>query len=160
MQFKTVALSLFVALATADDISDLAAQIPSCAQSCWSSSAKQAGRRHHPLKALLRRRRADRRRHLQLADRRRKQAEREQRANLALELDMTRAQRDLARKQVEILTGQVRELQALNTKLVARLGREGISLDDESTSSLGSGGLTPGYLSRSATEQDLKARPN
>ncbi|KAI0098871.1 hypothetical protein GGR51DRAFT_536718 [Nemania sp. FL0031] len=43
MQFKNVALSLFVAIATADSISDLAAQIPSCAQSCLSDGAKKAG---------------------------------------------------------------------------------------------------------------------
>ncbi|KAJ8120399.1 hypothetical protein O1611_g10376 [Lasiodiplodia mahajangana] len=43
MQFKTVALSLFVAIAAADDISDLAAQVPSCAQSCLSDGAKKAG---------------------------------------------------------------------------------------------------------------------
>ncbi|KAI1150168.1 hypothetical protein F4825DRAFT_463551 [Nemania diffusa] len=57
--------------------------------------------------------------------RRRKVAEREQRADLALELDLTRAQRDVAREQVAILAAQVGELQALNTRLVARLGREG-----------------------------------
>ncbi|KAI0879052.1 hypothetical protein GGS24DRAFT_277683 [Hypoxylon argillaceum] len=43
MQFKTAALSLFVALAAADSISDLAAQIPSCATSCLNDGAKQAG---------------------------------------------------------------------------------------------------------------------
>ncbi|KAI1133321.1 hypothetical protein F5Y10DRAFT_228751 [Nemania abortiva] len=43
MQFKTVALSLFVAAAAADSISDIAAQIPSCAQSCLQDGAKQAG---------------------------------------------------------------------------------------------------------------------
>ncbi|KAI0187752.1 hypothetical protein EV127DRAFT_435962 [Xylaria flabelliformis] len=93
-------------------------------------------------------------------ERRRKQAEREQKANLALELEKTRAERDIARKEVEILAEQVRELQALNTKLVARLGREGISLDDVTTPSSGSGGVTPGILSRSVTEQDLVKQSN
>ncbi|KAI0862361.1 hypothetical protein F4860DRAFT_502745 [Xylaria cubensis] len=93
-------------------------------------------------------------------ERRRKQAEREQKANLALELEKTRAERDIARKEVEILAEQVRELQALNTKLVARLGREGISLDDVTTPNSGSGGVTPGILSRSVTEQDLVKQSN
>ncbi|KAI1274563.1 hypothetical protein F5Y07DRAFT_211215 [Xylaria sp. FL0933] len=43
MQIKTVALSLFVALASADSLADLAAQIPSCAKSCIEDGAKQAG---------------------------------------------------------------------------------------------------------------------
>ncbi|KAI1113212.1 hypothetical protein F5Y14DRAFT_227622 [Nemania sp. NC0429] len=64
-------------------------------------------------------------------ERRRKQAERELKANLALELDKTRAERDVARKENEILAEQVRRLQALNTRLVARLGRAGIGLDDD-----------------------------
>ncbi|KAI1752917.1 hypothetical protein F4782DRAFT_539967 [Xylaria castorea] len=88
-------------------------------------------------------------------ERRRKQVEREQKANLALELDKTRAERDIARKEIELLAEQVRQLQALNTKLVARLGREGIGLDDGLTPSSGSGGVTPGDLSGSVTEQDL-----
>ncbi|KAJ2988114.1 hypothetical protein NUW58_g4144 [Xylaria curta] len=88
-------------------------------------------------------------------ERRRKQAEREQKANLALELDKTRTERDIARREIEILAEQVGQLQAMNTKLVARLGREGISLDDVLTPSSRSGGLTPSNLSRSVTEQDL-----
>ncbi|KAI1355111.1 hypothetical protein F5Y01DRAFT_197320 [Xylaria sp. FL0043] len=43
MQIKAVALSLFVALASADSLADLAAQIPSCAKSCIDDGAKQAG---------------------------------------------------------------------------------------------------------------------
>lgn len=93
-------------------------------------------------------------------DRRRKQAEREQKANLTLELDKTRAERDIARKEIEILTEQIGQLQALNTKLVARLGREGIGLEDIMTPSSGSGGVTPGNLSRSVTEQNLLKQSN
>lgn len=74
-------------------------------------------------------------------ERRRKQAERENKANLALELDKTRAERDVARKENEILAEQVMQLQALNTRLVARLGREGISLDDDGMASSASSGL-------------------
>ncbi|KAI0427604.1 hypothetical protein F5Y09DRAFT_315713 [Xylaria sp. FL1042] len=43
MQFKTVVLSLFVALAAADSLDDLAAQIPSCAKTCIDDGAKKAG---------------------------------------------------------------------------------------------------------------------
>ncbi|KAI1113560.1 hypothetical protein F5Y14DRAFT_417588 [Nemania sp. NC0429] len=43
MQFRTVALSLFVALAAADNISDLAAKVPSCARPCIASAAEKAG---------------------------------------------------------------------------------------------------------------------
>jgi DNA repair exonuclease SbcCD ATPase subunit len=93
-------------------------------------------------------------------ERRRKQAEREDKANLALELEKTRAERDIARKEIEILKEQVGQLQALNTKLVARLGREGISLDDDLTPSSGSGGMTPGNIKRSVTEQYLEQKLN
>ncbi|KAI0486621.1 hypothetical protein F4859DRAFT_466296 [Xylaria cf. heliscus] len=93
-------------------------------------------------------------------ERRRKQIEREQKANLALELDKTRAERDIARKEIEILAEQVGKLQALNTKLVARLGREGIDLEDILTPGSGSGGATPGNISRSVTEQDLLKQSN
>ncbi|KAK5627877.1 hypothetical protein RRF57_003592 [Xylaria bambusicola] len=93
-------------------------------------------------------------------ERRRKQIEREDKANLTLELEKTRADRDVARKEIEILKEQVGQLQALNTKLVARLGREGISLDDSFTSSSGSRGPTPASLSGSVTEQDLEKRPS
>ncbi|KAL2752690.1 hypothetical protein ACRALDRAFT_1077851 [Sodiomyces alcalophilus JCM 7366] len=55
--------------------------------------------------------------------RRRKQAEREEKADMGLELQRVRAERDLALKQVEALTAQVGELQAQNTNLVAEMGR-------------------------------------
>lgn len=84
-------------------------------------------------------------------ERRRKQAERETKANLALELDNTRAERDVARRENEILTKQVMQLQALNTRLVARLGREGISLDDDGTSSSRSSVLAFSHPSGSVT---------
>ncbi|KAK3692232.1 hypothetical protein B0T22DRAFT_531754 [Podospora appendiculata] len=57
--------------------------------------------------------------------RRRKAEEREQRADVLRELEKTRAQRDVAWKEIVILKEQVGELQAQNTMLVARLGREG-----------------------------------
>ena len=93
--------------------------------------------------------------------RRRKQLEREEKANMTLELERTRADRDVARKEIEILKEQVGQLQALNTKLIARLGREGISLEDSSslTPSSGSGsrGPTPGA---SVTELGRERSPS
>ncbi|KAI3336940.1 hypothetical protein HD806DRAFT_475230 [Xylariaceae sp. AK1471] len=91
-------------------------------------------------------------------ERQRKQAEREDKANLALELDKTRAERDIARKEIEILKEQVGQLQGLNTKLVARLGREGISLGDDLTPNSGNGGFTPSTLRRSVTELELEQK--
>ncbi|OTA93316.1 hypothetical protein M434DRAFT_386009 [Hypoxylon sp. CO27-5] len=81
-------------------------------------------------------------------ERQRKALEREEKANLAMELDKVRAERDIARKQLEILKEQIGDLQTQNTLLVARLGREGISLDEEG---LNGGGKGPG-IKRSATE--------
>ncbi|KAI1393467.1 uncharacterized protein F4822DRAFT_14099 [Hypoxylon trugodes] len=61
-------------------------------------------------------------------EKRRKTLEKEDKANLAMELDKVRAERDIARKQMEMLKEQVGELQAQNTMLVARLGREGVGV--------------------------------
>lgn len=57
-------------------------------------------------------------------ERRRKAAEREEKGNLALELEKARAERNVALKQIDILREQVGELQAQNTSLVAKLGRQ------------------------------------
>ncbi|GAP84600.1 putative CFEM domain-containing protein [Rosellinia necatrix] len=43
MQFKTAALSLFVALAAADSIDDIAAKIPACAKTCLNDGSTAAG---------------------------------------------------------------------------------------------------------------------
>ncbi|KAJ9158397.1 Reticulocyte-binding protein 2 a [Coniochaeta hoffmannii] len=56
-------------------------------------------------------------------ERRRKAQEREERANIQIELERTRAERDVALKQMDILREQVGELQAQNTMLVAKLGK-------------------------------------
>jgi hypothetical protein len=56
-------------------------------------------------------------------ERRRKALEKEERANVQMELERTRAERDVALKQMEILKEQVGELQAQNTMLVAKLGK-------------------------------------
>ncbi|KAI1661715.1 hypothetical protein F4813DRAFT_398287 [Daldinia decipiens] len=80
-------------------------------------------------------------------ERRRKALEREEKTTLAMELDKMRAERDIAHKQMEILKEQIGELQAQNTKLVARLGREGINVDDSDGSS------SFGGIKRSMTDQ-------
>jgi hypothetical protein len=96
-------------------------------------------------------------------EKRRKQAEREEKANFALELQKVRAERDVARKEIEILKEQVGQLQALNTKLVARLGREGVTLGDEEGGG-GNGvgpdlvGSGPGNLRRAVTEKDMNRK--
>ncbi|KAH8837174.1 hypothetical protein MCOR27_010071 [Pyricularia oryzae] len=58
--------------------------------------------------------------------RRKKQVEREEKANIALELDRVKAERDVARKQIDILKDQIGELQSQNTMLVATLGKHGL----------------------------------
>ncbi|KAK4106244.1 hypothetical protein N658DRAFT_502740 [Parathielavia hyrcaniae] len=60
--------------------------------------------------------------------RRKKAAEREERGNLAMELQRARAERDVARKEVDMLRERVGELQGQCTMLVARLGKEGIDV--------------------------------
>jgi len=64
-------------------------------------------------------------------ERRRKQVEREEKANLALELERVRSERDVARKQLEILKEQIGELQAQNTMLVAKLGKNGLLKEED-----------------------------
>ncbi|KAI8966856.1 hypothetical protein F5Y11DRAFT_308333 [Daldinia sp. FL1419] len=82
-------------------------------------------------------------------ERRRKTLEREEKTTLAMELDKVRAERDIARKQMEILKEQIGELQAQNTMLVARLGREGVHVDGSESD--GSGSI--GGIKRSMTDQ-------
>lgn len=71
-------------------------------------------------------------------ERRKKEAEKEARGNLAMELERMRVERDIALKQIDILKEQVGDLQAQNTKLVARLGAVS-SVDDIAAS--GSNGV-------------------
>ncbi|KAL2024634.1 hypothetical protein VTK56DRAFT_6835 [Thermocarpiscus australiensis] len=84
--------------------------------------AKQEEKYRRELKRLADKRAAEERK---AEERRRKAAEREERANLQMALERARAERDVARKEMELLRRQVGELQAQNTMLVARLGREG-----------------------------------
>ena len=53
-----------------------------------------------------------------------------------MELEKAKAERDLARKQVEILDTQVAELQSQNTRLVMKLGKMGLIERSDSTRSL------------------------
>ncbi|VUC28306.1 unnamed protein product [Clonostachys rosea] len=66
--------------------------------------------------------------------RRKKIAEREAKANAAMELEKTKAERDYALKQVELLKAQVGELQSQNTMLTAKLGRlNGLDTSDSAS---------------------------
>ncbi|GAB1320283.1 hypothetical protein MFIFM68171_10493 [Madurella fahalii] len=85
--------------------------------------AKQEEKYQRELKRLEEKRAAEERK---AEERRRKAAEREERANVQMELERTRAERDLALKQVEMLKERVGELQTQNTMLVAKLGKEGV----------------------------------
>ncbi|KAI1169952.1 hypothetical protein F4777DRAFT_595707 [Nemania sp. FL0916] len=98
-------------------------------------------------------------------EKRRKQVEKEVKANLTLEIERVRAERDVARKEVEILKEQVGELQMENTKLVARLGREGVRVEDGEVGSVGVGekglGEVQGEgkdLARSVEKLDVKEK--
>jgi hypothetical protein len=61
-------------------------------------------------------------------ERRRKAMEKEAKENIQAELERTRAERDVLVKQVDLLKGQIGELQTQNTMLVAKLGK--VSLDE------------------------------
>lgn len=82
--------------------------------------AKQEEKYKRELKRLEEKRDADQRK---AEERRKKQTEREEKANIHMELEKTRTERDLAFRQVELLKLQVGELQSQNTKLVAEMGR-------------------------------------
>lgn len=85
-------------------------------------AAKQEAKYQKELQKLDERRESEARK---AERRRRKTAEKEEKSSLALELERTRAERDLALSHNRILEAQVGELQAQNTQLVAKLGRLG-----------------------------------
>ncbi|KAL6891388.1 hypothetical protein HDV57DRAFT_507736 [Trichoderma longibrachiatum] len=70
--------------------------------------------------------------------RRQKAVEQEEKMRLTMELEKTRAERDVALKRVEILLSQVGQLQTQNTMLTAKLGKMGVFDRPGSTSSRGS----------------------
>ncbi|KAI1212979.1 uncharacterized protein F4807DRAFT_307082 [Annulohypoxylon truncatum] len=108
--------------------------------------AKQQEKYQREVKKLEAKRNSEQKK---VEERRRKTLEREEKSNMAMELDKVRAERDIARKQMEILKEQIGDLQTQNTMLVARLGREGISLDGEGSA----GTRTPSPLKRAMTDQ-------
>jgi hypothetical protein len=61
-------------------------------------------------------------------ERRRKALEKEAKENIQVELERTKAERDVLVKQIDLLKGQIGELQTQNTMLVAKLGK--VSLDE------------------------------
>jgi len=83
--------------------------------------AKQEEKFQRDLLRLQEKRAAERRK---AEDRRRKAEEREDRRNLQAELEKTRAERDMALREIEILKEQVGALQSQNTMLVATLGKD------------------------------------
>ncbi|KAK3379397.1 hypothetical protein B0T24DRAFT_154487 [Lasiosphaeria ovina] len=83
--------------------------------------AKQEERYQRDLRRLAEKRRAEEKK---AEERQRKATEREERQNIQRELERTRADRDLALKEIEILKDQVGQLQSQNTRLVAQIGRE------------------------------------
>ena len=97
--------------------------------------AKQEEKYKRELRKLEEKREAEQRK---AEERRRKAAEKEEKANLTIELEKVKAERDLARKEIEILETQVGELQSQNTMLVRKLGKLGLIEESDSTPSLSS----------------------
>jgi len=85
--------------------------------------AKQEEKYRREMRKLEEKRERDQRK---AEERRRKAAEQEEKNNLSLELERVRTERDVARRQIELLEGQVGELQAQNTMLVRKLGKNGL----------------------------------
>ncbi|KPM36847.1 hypothetical protein AK830_g9728 [Neonectria ditissima] len=95
--------------------------------------AKQEEKYRREVRKLEEKRENDKRK---LEERQRKAQEREEKANMTLELEKLRAERDLAQRKIEILDTQVGELQAQNTMLVRKLGKMGMLDRTDSTSSV------------------------
>ncbi|KAF5006886.1 hypothetical protein FDECE_6763 [Fusarium decemcellulare] len=95
--------------------------------------AKQEEKYRREIRKLEEKREAEQRK---AEERRRKAQEREEKNNLSIELERVRAERDLARRQIDILEGQVGDLQAQNTMLVRKLGKMGMLDRSDSTPSL------------------------
>lgn len=85
-------------------------------------------------------------------ERRKKQQEKDEKSNAAMQLEKVKVERDMALKQIDILKDQVGQLQAQNTKLVAKLGKLG---GLASTNDLAANGMVPleeGKLSQSSSQ--------
>ncbi|KAI0128638.1 hypothetical protein BJ170DRAFT_337918 [Xylariales sp. AK1849] len=84
-------------------------------------AAKQEDKYQRDLRKLEEKRRHEQKK---AEERKRKAIEREEKANLGMELDKAKTERDVALKQIDILKEQVGELQRQNTMLVAKLGKQ------------------------------------
>lgn len=100
--------------------------------------ARQEDKYQRELRKLASRREAEQKK----AERRKQKViEKQEKSDLGMEMERIRAERDVARKQIEILKEQVGDLQSQNTLLVARLGREGITINPSKMQLAISGGL-------------------
>lgn len=97
--------------------------------------AKKEEKYKRELRKLEEKREAEQRK---AEERRRKAAEKEDKANLTAELEKMKVERDLARKEIQLLETAVGELQAQNTLLVRKLGKLGLIEESDSTPSLSS----------------------
>ncbi|KAF4977486.1 hypothetical protein FZEAL_6005 [Fusarium zealandicum] len=95
--------------------------------------AKQEEKYRREMRKLEEKREAEQRK---AEERRRKAHEREEKNNLSLELERVRGERDLAHRQIQLLEGQVGDLQAQNTMLARKLGKQGLLDASDSTASL------------------------
>ncbi|KXH29144.1 hypothetical protein CSIM01_02213 [Colletotrichum simmondsii] len=84
--------------------------------------AKQEDKYKRDMQRLEQRREHEQRK---AEEKRRKQAEKEEKANLALELERVKAERDVALKEIDVLKEQVGQLQSQNTMLVVKMGKMG-----------------------------------
>ncbi|KAJ0118338.1 hypothetical protein J7T55_009121 [Diaporthe amygdali] len=84
-------------------------------------------------------------------ERRKKQQEKDERSNMAMQLEKVKVERDMALKQIDILKEQVGQLQAQNTKLVAKLGKLGGLVSTEELSANGTATLDDGKLSQASS---------
>ena len=113
---------------------DVAAAIAKAREKHEKEVAKQEAKYQRELRKMEEKREQEQRK---AEERKRKAIEREEKSNLTIELEKVKIERDVAQKQVELLTTQVGELQAQNTRLAARLGKLGAmgTSDSASTSS-------------------------
>ncbi|KAL1874254.1 hypothetical protein Daus18300_003618 [Diaporthe australafricana] len=84
-------------------------------------------------------------------ERRKKQQEKDEKSNAAMQLEKVKVERDIALKQIDILKDQVGQLQAQNTKLVAKLGKLGALASSDNLATNGTATLEDGKLSQASS---------
>lgn len=84
-------------------------------------------------------------------ERRKKQQEKDEKSNAAMQLEKVKVERDIALKQIDILKDQVGQLQAQNTKLVAKLGKLGGLASSDNLATNGTATLEDGKLSQASS---------